>query len=116
MCPIGCVCIWKIADPDTAQILTESNKIIEKYNVTKEKRRVLKEKKRIREELRFMRLEEKHKKTNKKRKCDSDCPCFELRELNKKQLDPLLFNIKQLNSKQYINDMMLAMQIEHKFV
>ena len=50
VCPIGCVCIWKIADPDTAQILTESNKIIEKYNVTKEKRRVLREKKRIREE------------------------------------------------------------------
>ena len=116
VCPIGCVCIWKIADPDTAQILTESNKIIEKYNVTKEKRRVLKEKKRIREELRLMRLEDKHKKTNKKRKCDSDCPCFELRELNKKQLDPLLFNIKQINTKQYIYDMMLAMQIEHKFV
>ena len=69
----------------------------------------------------LMRLEDKPKientkKTNKKRKCASDCPCFELRELNKKQLDPLLFNIKQLNSKQYINDMMLAMQIDHKFV
>ena len=68
-----------------------------------------------------MRLEdkpkiEKAKKTNKKRKCDSDCPCFELRELNKKQLDPLLFNIKQINTKQYIYDMMLAMQIDHKFV
>ena len=121
VCPIGCVCIWKIADPDTAQILTESNKIIEKYNATKEKRRVLREKKRIHEELMLMRLEDKPKiestkKTNKKRKYSSDCPFFELRELNKKQLDPLLFNIKQINSKQYIYDMMLAMQIEHKFV
>ena len=43
VCPIGRVCIWKIADPDRAQILKESNKIIEKYNVTKEKRRVLRE-------------------------------------------------------------------------
>ena len=45
VCPIGRVCVWKIADPDTAQILKEFNKIIEKYNVTKEKRRVLREKK-----------------------------------------------------------------------
>ena len=82
---------------------------------------MLKEKKRIREELMLMRLEdktkiEKTKITSKKRKCDSDCPCLELCELNKKQLDPLLFNIKQINSKQYIDDMMLAMQIAHKFV
>ena len=26
VCPIGCVCIWKIADPDTAQIIKESKK------------------------------------------------------------------------------------------
>ena len=58
----------------------------------------------------------KAKKTSKKRKCALDCPYFELRELNKKHLDPLLFNIKQINSKQYIDDMMLAMQIAHKFV
>ena len=116
MCPIGCVCIWKIADPDTAQILKECNKIIEKCNVTKEKRRVLREKKRIQEELRLKRLEDKPKtvkakKTSKKRKCASDCPCLEVHELNKKQLDPLLLNIKQINSKQYIDDMMHAIQI-----
>ena len=26
VCPIGCVCIWKIADPDTAQIIREFEK------------------------------------------------------------------------------------------
>ena len=118
VCPIGRVCIIKFADTDTARILTEANKIFESYYSTKEKK---KEKKRMKEELMLMRQHDKPKKvkvkkTNKRKKCASDCVCYELRDLNKHQLDPLLFNIKQINTKAYIDDMMSAMQIDHKTV
>ena len=111
--PIGRICIMKFSDTDTARIMTEVSKTIEKYYVTEEKD----EKRKMKEELKLMRLEDKVDKVKVKKaktqQCAYDCPCFQLRELNKKQSDPLLFDMNRTNSKPYID---VRLEIRHKYV
>lgn len=73
---------------------------------------VSEEKKRIQEELKLMRFEDK---IIRKRKtvCNYDCPCKRIAFTNKTRLDPLLFDIRKINSKPYMDDYMKALGISH---
>ena len=92
----------KFSDTDTLKIMQKVSKLI----------MVSEEKRRIQEELKLMRLEDK---VLKKRKavCNYDCQCKLIAYTNKIQLDSLLFDIKKINSKKYMNDYMNALGISH---
>ena len=59
-----------------------------------------------------MRLEDKVIR-KKKAVCNYDCYCKLIAHVNSQQLDPLLFNISKINTKQYINDCMKALGFTH---
>ena len=67
-----------------------------------------------------MRLENKTihicKKTRKRKKCSDECVCKRIAVLNKKQLDPLLFDKKTVNSRKYMDDYMNALSLSHEFI
>ena len=52
--------------------------------------------------------------TRKRKKCSDECICKRIAVLNKKQLDPLLFDIKTVNSKKYMDDYMNALGLSHQ--
>ena len=60
------------------------------------------------EECKLMRLEDKVVK-RKKTICNYDCNCKLIASINSVQLDPLLFDIDKINSKQY----MKALGLKH---
>ena len=102
--PIGRICIMKFAytDTDTLKIMEKVSKLI----------MVSEEKRRVHLELKLMRLEDKVVR-KKHVVCNYDCPCKLIASTNKIQLDPLLFDITKINSKQYMNDYMKALGLGH---
>ena len=63
-------------------------------------------------ELKAMRMEDKVVR-RKKAICNYDCPCKLIAAVNSFRLDPLLFNIRKINSKPYMNDYMKALGLVH---
>ena len=102
--PIGRICIMKFAytDTDTLKIMEKVSKLI----------MVSEEKRRVHLELKLMRLEDKVVR-KKHVVCNYDCLCKLIASTNKIQLDPLLFDIQKINSKQYMNDYMKALGLGH---
>ena len=131
--PIGRICIMKFADTTTLEIMKDVGKAIYKYtcSIEKQKRQIelnlmrledkplkklYKKVKRTRKveiaECKLMRLEDKVVK-RKKTICNYDCNCKLIASINSVQLDPLLFDIDKINSKQYMNDYMKALGLKH---
>ena len=132
--PIGRICIMKFADTTTLEIMKDVGKAISKYtcSIEKQKRQrelnlmrledkplqhySCKKLKRTRKieitECKLMRLEDKVIK-RKKIICNYDCICKLIASINSIELDPLLFDINKINSKQYMNDYMKALGLKH---
>ena len=122
--PIGNVCIMKFADTNTFEIMKRVSNVLmkSKSDIIKQKKAMEKkimslEEKQRKTELKLMRLEDKKirtcKKSRKRKKCSTDCVCKRIAVLNKKQLDPLLFDIQTVNSKKYMDDYMNALGLSH---
>ena len=93
---------------------SKSDKI--KQEKAMEKKIMLLEEKQRLMELKLMRLEDKTiRVTRKRKKCSDECICKRIAVLNKKQLDPLLFDIKTVNSKKYMDDYMNALGLSHDY-
>jgi len=118
--PIGNVCIMKFADTNTLEIMKQVSNVLMKSKSDKIKQKKAMEEKQRVMELKLMRLEDKKirvcKKTRKRKKCSDECVCKRIAVLNKKQLDPLLFDIKTVNSKKYMDDYMNALGLSHEFI
>jgi len=120
--PIGKVCIMKFADTNTLEIMKQVSNILMKSKSVKIKQKIaiekkimlLEEKQRLME-LKLMRLEDKTIRTRKRKKCSDECVCKRIAVLNKKQLDPLLFDIKTVNSKKYMDDYINALGLSHDY-
>ena len=55
----------------------------------------------------------KSKNTKRKRDpCTPDCPCKRIAAVNSR-LDSLLFDIRKINSKPYMDDYMIALDLQH---
>ena len=114
--PIGKVCIMKFADTNTLEIMKQVSNVLLKSKIKQKKAMELLEEKQRLMELKLMRLEDKTiRVTRKRKKCSDECICKRIAVLNKKQLDPLLFDIKTVNSKKYMDDYMNALGLSHDY-
>ena len=103
--PVGRVCIMKFADTDTLQIMKQVSQVIIKHSCSNEKKRRQLELKAMRQEDKIIR--------KKKRVCNYDCYCKLIAHVNSQSLDPLLFDIRKINTKKYMNDYMKALGFTH---
>ena len=103
--PVGRICIMKFADTDILEIMKQVGQLIIKHNCSKEKKRRQMELKAMRQEDKVIR--------KKKRVCNYDCCCKLIAHVNSQSLDPLLFDIRKINTKKYMNDYMKALGFTH---